>query len=151
MPGCIGPARQTVRKKLDKLYQERRSLLRDMFKNIPYVSLTTDLWLNSCRNYFLVITAHYLDTNCKPESAVISFRRFRGRHFADRLKTCIMNEIKKLNIETKITSITTDNGSDIKAATSTYQFGTHYSCDAHNINRVVSTGLGLWKIPKPKR
>ena len=71
MPGYIGAARQTVRKKLDKLYQERRTLLRDMFKNIPYVSLTTDLWLNSCRNYFLVITVHYLDTNCKPESRFV--------------------------------------------------------------------------------
>jgi hypothetical protein len=150
MPGYVGPSRQTVRKKLDKLYQNRRSMLRDMFKNIPYISLTTDLWLNSRRHYYLVITAHYF-VNCKSESTVISFRRFSGRHLSSRLKSFIMNGLKKLNIETKIISITTDNGSDIKAATTSYEFGTHYSCDAHNINRLISTGLGLWKIPKSKR
>jgi hypothetical protein len=150
MPGYVGPSRQTVRKKLDKLYQNRRSMLRDMFKNIPYISLTTDLWLNSRRHYYLVITAHYF-VNCKSESTVISFRRFSGRHLSSRLKSFIIKELKKLNIETKIISITTDNGSDIKAATTSYEFGTHYSCDAHNINRLISTGLGLWKIPKSKR
>jgi hypothetical protein len=143
MPGYVGPSRQTVRKKLDKLYHERRSMLRDMFKDIPYISLTTDLWLNPRRNYYLV--------DCKSESSVISFRRFSGRHLSNRLKSFIIKELKKLNIETKIISITTDSGSDIKAATSASEFGTRYSCDAHNINRLISTGLGLWKIPKSKK
>ncbi|CAF3331156.1 unnamed protein product [Rotaria sp. Silwood2] len=149
-PGYRGPTRQTVRKHLDKKYQERRSLLKNKLKDVPHISLTTDLWVNSRRHHFLVITAHYVDEHHQHISEIISFRRFRGRHLSARLKLFIINEIKKLNIESKIISITTDSGSDIKAATSSYEFGLRFSCDAHNINRTISTGLGLWNISTSK-
>ncbi len=151
-PGYRGPSRQTVRKRLDKMYQERRSSLKEKFKKIPFVSLTTDLWMNSRRHHFLVLTAHYHDEHYQQFSDVISFRCFRGRHLSVRLKWFILNEIRKLGIESKIFSITTDNGSDIKSATSSpYEFGIRFSCDAHNINRTISTALGLWKRSTSKR
>ena len=144
-PGYYGPSRQTVRKRLDKMYKERRSTLKENFKKIPFISLTTDMWMNSRRHHFLVITAHYHDEHFQQFSDVISFRCFRGRHFSVRLRRFLLNEIKKMGIESKIISITTDNGSDIKSATSSYEFGIRFSCDAHNINRTVSTALSLWK------
>lgn len=150
-PGYRGPTRQTVRKRLDKMYQEKRSLLKETFKTIDCLSLTTDLWMNSRRNYFVVLTAHYLDKDYHHVSSVISFRRFCGRHLSTRLKSFLLNEIRKLNIESKIISITTDDGSDIKSATSSYEFGIRFSCDAHNINRTISNGLSLWKDPTSKR
>ncbi|CAF4960902.1 unnamed protein product, partial [Rotaria sp. Silwood1] len=107
-----------------------------------------DLWLNSRRTHFLTITPHYYDEHMKHSSTVICFRRFRGRHFAYRLNSFIIKEIQKLNIQSKIVAVTTDSGADIKAATSTNQFGTWYSCDAHNINLMVSSSLCLWKKPK---
>ena len=84
----------------------------------------------------------------KHSSIVISFRRFRGRHLTYRLNSFIIKEIQKLNIQTKIVAVTSDSGSDIKAATSTNQLGTWYSCDAHNINLIVSSSLCLWKNSK---
>ena len=150
-PGYRGPSRQTVRKHLDKMYQERRFSLKEQFKTIPFISLTTDLWMNPRRHHFLVITAHYYDEHYQTFSNVISFRCFRGRHLSARLKKFILNEIKKLDIESKIFSITTDNGSDIKSATSSPEFGIRFSCDAHNINRTISTGLDLWKKTASKR
>ncbi|CAF0817450.1 unnamed protein product [Rotaria sordida] len=144
-PGYHGPSRQTVRKNLDKMYQERRCSLKEKFKTVPFISLTTDLWMNSRRHHFLVITAHYYNEHYETFSDVISFRSFRGRHLSARLKKFIFHEIKKLEIESKIFSITTDNGSDIKSATSSQEFGIRFSCDAHNINRTISTGLDLWK------
>lgn len=151
IPGYYGPSRKTVRKHLDKLYRERRAELIETFKKIEHIALTTDLWVNSRRSHFLAITAHYYDEQMRYSSIVISFRRFQGRHLAVRLKAFIAREIEKLNIMNRIVSITSDNGSDIKAATSTYRFGTRYSCAAHNLNLTISTGLGLWKKQKPKR
>ncbi len=144
-PGYKGPSRQTVRKRLDKMYQERRSALKEKFNKVPFISLTTDIWLNSRRHHFLVITAHYHDEHYQQFSEIISFRCFRGRHLSARLRQFILNELKKLDIQGKIFSITTDNGSDIKSATSSHEFGIRFSCDAHNINRTVSCGLDLWK------
>ncbi|CAF3770512.1 unnamed protein product, partial [Rotaria sp. Silwood1] len=150
-PGYCGPSRQTVRKHLDKMYQERRSPLREKFKTVPFISLTTDLWMNSRRHHFLVIIAHYYNEHYETFSDVISFRSFRGRHLSARLKKLIIRKIKKLEIETKIFSITTDNGSDIKSITSSQEFGIRSSCNAHNINRTISTGLDLWKKTTSKR
>ena len=133
---------------MDKLYQQYRSSLRDTLKSISFIALTADLWLNSHRTYFLCITAHYYDENMKYSSAVISFRRFRGCHLAKHLNAFIMKEIEKLDITSKILSITTDNSSDIKAAVSTHELGTWFSFDAHTINLTVSRGLGLWKPSK---
>ena len=67
-------------------------------------------------------------------SIVTSFSRFRELHLSKRLNAFIAREIEKLDIEVKVISITTDNDSDIKAATSLNQFGTRFSWDAHNIN-----------------
>ena len=144
-PGYRGPTRQTVRKRLDTMYRERKSSLKEKFQTIPFVSLTTDLWMSPQRHHFLAITAHYHDENYRMFSNVISFRSFRGRHLSPQLKKFIINEIRKLNIESKIFSVTTDNGSDIKSATSSDEFGIRFSCDAHNINRLISTGFDLWK------
>ena len=102
--------------------------------------------MNSRRNHSIVITAHYLDEHHQHLSDIISFRCFHDRHLSSRLKPFILNEIRKLNIQSKIVSITTNNGSDIRAATSGYEFDVRFSCDAHNINQTISTGLGLWKI-----
>ena len=107
--------------------------------------------MNSRRNNFIVITAHYLDEHHQHLSDIISFRCFHGRHLSSRLKPFILNEIRKLNIQSKIVSITTDNGSDVRAATSGYEFGARFSCDAHNINQTISTGLSLWKISTSKK
>ena len=147
IPGYRWPSRKTVRRHLDKLYQQHRSSIREIFKTIPFIALTLDLWMNSRRIHFLVITAHYYNKQMQYSSLVISFRRFRGRHLSKRLNAFIAREIEKLDIEVKVISITTDNGSDIKAATSLNQFGTHFSCDAHNINLTISCGLSLWKNP----
>ncbi|CAF4058397.1 unnamed protein product, partial [Rotaria sordida] len=151
IPGYHGPSRKTVRKHLDKLYQQHRTSLRESMKKIPFIALTIDLWLNLRRTHFLTITAHYFDALMEHSSKVICFRRFRGRHLAYRLNSFVIKEIEKLNIQSKIVAVTTDSGSDIKAAMSTKQFGTWYSCDAHNINLMVSSSLCLWKIPKQKK
>ncbi|CAF1539690.1 unnamed protein product [Adineta ricciae] len=149
-PGYRGPTRQTVRKRLDTVYRERKTSLKEKFQTIPFICLTTDLWMSPRRHHFLSITAHYHDENYRMFSNVISFRSFRGRHLAPRLKKFIINEIRKLNIESKIFSITTDNGSDIKSATSSDEFGIRFSCDAHNINRLISTGFDLWRKTSKK-
>lgn len=151
LPGYHGPTRKTVKNHLRQLYKQHRSSLRDQFEKIEHLSLTLDLWRNSRRTYFLVITAHYYDDAMEYKSVIISFRRFPGRHLGKRLESFIMKEIKKLNIGSKLTSVTTDSGSDVKAATSNNRFGTRFPCMAHDINLTISTGLALWKLPKSSR
>ncbi|CAF3061795.1 unnamed protein product [Rotaria socialis] len=75
-----------------------------------------DIWKSIRQDHFLCLSAHYYDDHYEANSHVISFRRFLGTHYSDRIEQFISHEIEKLNIEAKIRSITTDNGADIRLA-----------------------------------
>lgn len=97
------------------------------------------------------LTGHYLDDHHQSKTFMLAFRRFLGSHAKERLHRFILNEFKKLNIESKIRSITTDNGPDIRAATSNMDVGSRLSCVVHLLNLTVKNGLWLHKIPKNKK
>ena len=118
-----------------------------IFKTVVFIALTLDLWMDSWRTHFLVITAHHYNKQMQYSSIIISFRRFRGRHLSKRLNAFIPREIERLDIEVKVSSITTDSGSDMKAAMSLNQFRTRFLCDAHNVNLTIAYNLSLWKNP----
>ena len=104
-----GPHRSTVRRNLQVLYRSYRNQLKKKFESISDIALTTDTWTNTRRTHFLCITAHFFD-DYEYKSIVISFRRFVGRTLAYRIRIFIRKELQKLNISSKIRSITTDNG-----------------------------------------
>jgi hypothetical protein len=55
-------------------------------------------------------------------------------------------ELDKLGILSKVRSITTDNEAAVKSACSgLVEKCTWISCQAHNINLVIKSGLKLWK------
>ncbi|CAM4979691.1 unnamed protein product [Rotaria socialis] len=115
-PGYRDPDRKTVVKRLKSMYKERRSTIRNNLSSISDISLSVDIWKSIRQDHFLCLSAHYYDDHYDANSHVISFRRFLGTHYSDRIEQFISHEIEKLNIEAKIRSITTDNGADIRLA-----------------------------------
>jgi hypothetical protein len=78
-------------------------------------------------------------------SLTIGFRQFIGSHFAKRIQKYILHEIRSLQINDKIVSITTDNASNVVCATSNVNdFGTRILCLAHVIGLIVHSGIKLW-------
>ena len=104
-----GPRRSTIRRHLQVLYRLHRKELKRRFESVDDIALTTDTWSNNRRSHFVCITAHFYD-DFEYRSIIISFRRFIGRTLAFRMRFFIRNELLKLNISSKIRSITTDNG-----------------------------------------
>lgn len=144
-PGYSGPHRKTVRKKLSRLYHQRRTLMKQQLRDVPYVSFTTDVWKNKRRQYFICLTCHFLTNTYVNESFVMAFRRVQGKHSAIKFRAFIRNEIRKMELHQKISSITTDNAPDITVATSDVpEFGVRISCTAHNINLVLQRSLCLF-------
>lgn len=151
-PGYKGPHRKTVRKRLEKLYWKRRQTIRKILSNVSSVSLTADLWKSPSRVSFLCLTCHYLNDSLENKSMVISFRRFNGEHSGMKIRSFIIRELKKLDIQYKVRSITTDSGSNIKSATSgDEEFGLRITCAAHNINLIVRKSLWLFDRNKSMR
>jgi hypothetical protein len=110
------------------------------------------MWQSVRRTHFICLSTHYYDDNFKSHSTIISFRRFIGKHSGDRVKNFIINELEKLDIQSKICALTTDNGSDIKLASQDKSlFGIRISCLLHIFNLVVQKGLWLFDLPSKKK
>ncbi|CAM4794435.1 unnamed protein product [Rotaria magnacalcarata] len=149
VPNYRGPNRRTVVKRLKSMYKARRSTICNDLALISDISLSADIWKSIRHDHFICLSAHYYDNHYHLNSRVIAFRHFIGPHYSDRIEKFITNEVEKLNLENKIRSLTTDNGSDIRLASmNKLKFGTRISCLIHVLNLVVQNGLWLFKIPK---
>ena len=145
VPGSNQPGRHHVMRNLKIKYTERYSSLQKLLSFPEAISLTCDLWQNRNACHFLTITAHFFDPNYDYVSVVVSFRRFKGQHLSSKIKCFIIKELEKLNIDTKVVSITTDSGSGIKKETSRDDFGFRVGCLAHKLNIVVKKVFNFWQ------
>ncbi|XP_065660377.1 uncharacterized protein LOC136084179 [Hydra vulgaris] len=74
-----------------------------------------------------------------PIKSLFSFVSDANKYFC---MMCPENEINKLEIESKIISITTDNAEDIKKAMGSIAL--RLSCICHNLNHFLNHGTKLW-------
>ncbi|CAF3102323.1 unnamed protein product [Rotaria sp. Silwood2] len=152
LPGYVGPHANTVRQTMKHLYANKLLKLREDLKQIPYVSLTTDLWRRPRKHHYLCVTIHYVDTNYLNVSKVLSFRRFHGRHFGQRIRNHLIRVVNNFQLESKIVAIVSDNGSDMHFATQYPEmFGVRLHCLTHALNLTVANGLQLWKKKDKKQ
>jgi len=152
VPGYRGPTRQTVVKRLKHMYKKHRSTVRHHFSTISDISLSADVCQSNRRYHFIRLSAHYYDDQYLLNSTVIAFRRFPGKHSSNRIEHFVINEIEKLNLQTKIRSLTTNNGYDIPSASQNKSIiGIRISCLIHMLNLIIRNGLWLFNTPKGKR
>ena len=137
--------RRTIAKKFKRDYKRFRKMLKKNFRYIKFFALTSDFWENRPHEHFLGLTIHFFDRKFKYYSALIAFKKFKGRKFAHRIKPFILKILRKLEIENKIVAIVTDNGADIKKATIT-DFGERISCATHNLNLTAHTVVTFKKV-----
>jgi len=144
-PGYTGPNRDTVRIHLTKFFLKVHERLKNYFKSITKISLTCDLWKATTLSHYLTLTGHWFDKSFGYRSTVLAFRIIRERHVEQNLRTIIDFELANMGIDkSKIASITTDNGADIKKAAKIGGYGNAISCLLHVFNLIVQNGLGLW-------
>lgn len=146
VPGYYGPSSRTVKRNLAMLYVKKRQKVKDELTNINSVSITTDIWKSARNRCFLCVTVHYTSAiTFESCGKFLSFRHFRGRHFGCRIRSHLTRVLKQFNLVGKVVSTTTDNGSDLKSATSLSRiFGVRFHCIAHALNLVVHKSLHLW-------
>jgi hypothetical protein len=134
LPGYKPPDRHTITIRLAKKYKNYRNQLAEYLKLIKHLALTTDMYKNKHLVYFLGLTLHFFDDDFNFVSLIIGFRKFSGRHQADRLSKFIQDELNKLKISNQIVATTADNAADIVKALKNELFGVRFSCFCHNLN-----------------
>ncbi|KAJ9560909.1 hypothetical protein OSB04_006069 [Centaurea solstitialis] len=97
---------------VSKFMSLKRKKLKDLFKKVERISLTTDLWKSKPQKIeYMVITAHFVDLDWKLQKRVINFVHLppprTGANIADGILTCL----REWEIEDKVFTISVDNAS----------------------------------------
>ena len=116
------------------------------------VALTTDIWTSSHNHTsYLGITMHYIDNNWDLKKCILDFIPIEGSHSSRLILDKIINLLQEFNLNNRIISLTTDNGSNMLACGRdlaneleicfcNLSFS-HKRCAAHIINLAVKAGM----------
>ncbi|KAH9668696.1 BED-type domain-containing protein [Citrus sinensis] len=157
IPQFVMPSRRTIGKDVMELVLEEKAMLKSLIcNNKQRVSLTTDLWTSVQNMSYMVITAHFIDSDWCLNRRIISFSAIedhRGKLIGKKIVACLQD----WGIE-RLFAITVDNATanDIAVGYVTMQLLSwrnddalvlagqymHVRCCAHILNLIVISRLG---------
>ena len=142
----IDPEYEIVsRKRLDlqllpeRYHAERGKLLQEM-EAVEYVSISTDFWTSRQAEGYMTLTAHFVNTQWKLCSRVLSTTLVEGSYTAENLASVMRHVFQTWGISKKVTTVTTDNTANVSAAVELLQV-THQACFAHTLNLAVKEAI----------
>jgi len=156
------PCKKTFTEKIiPGIFEEASTKLKNILLNVDWLSLTTDLWTSINSESYITLTCHFLYEN-ELKSCVLDTSVMMGQHTAKDIayhievkiifyitltKTILIQIVVFQTIldqwtitKNKIVCITTDNGSDVKAACTILQIR-NLPCYAHTLNLVVKDAI----------
>ncbi|KAM4597871.1 uncharacterized protein zbedx [Polymixia lowei] len=109
--GRISLDRLTLFTKVDLVFSNMREELMAKLNNVQYVCTTADIWTANNRSFF-GMTCHWIDTDSlERKSAALGFAQLQGRNTYDTIAGRIHDIHVAYNIESKVQTTVTDNGS----------------------------------------
>ena len=102
-----------------------------------------DLWTDRKLNSYMCLTGHFIDSNKKLNSTVLSFTSFSERHTGEQIAYTIKKQLKRLQVYEKTHTITADGAANVcKAFKIIHPKRIH--CMGHKLHLVVCNALCLW-------
>uniref|UniRef100_A0A8C7XJ65 BED-type domain-containing protein n=1 Tax=Oryzias sinensis TaxID=183150 RepID=A0A8C7XJ65_9TELE len=103
--------RVTLFTKVDQSFSRMREELMSKLSSIQYVCTTADIWTANSRSFF-GMTCHWIDAeSLERKSAALGFARLQGRITYDTIAGRIHDIHVTYNLESKVQTTVTDNGS----------------------------------------
>lgn len=125
---------------LPKYYNDAASSLKLILSQVKHVALTTDIWTSDSNTAYITVTCHFIyDDKC--EARVLATKEMFGSHTAENI-AMELNEISiKWNISTKIVTVVSDNGANIKKAVNDCFQKHHHPCIAHTLHLSITEAI----------
>ncbi|KAG8364709.1 hypothetical protein BUALT_Bualt18G0026800 [Buddleja alternifolia] len=154
-PEWMPISRTTIRNQCVRIYESEKKKLKNEFKYVNKMSITTDCWKSKNKKIeYLVITGHWIDQNWRLQKRVLNFVEVppprRGVDIANVIWRCL----EDWGIEGKIHTVSVDNASANDSAIENLKVfirskkkllcdGSlfHVRCCAHILNLVAQDGL----------
>ena len=104
---------------IPSLYDESIVIIKDILKQIKYLSMTTDAWSSLSKQSYITVTAHLIDDHLKLHHFVLDTSEIKVRHTSENLLAHVRNVINKFNLEDNVNDVTINynstNNDDIHA------------------------------------
>lgn len=127
--------------KVDQAFSRMREELVAKLRGVQYVCTTADVWTANGRSFF-GMTCHWIDTeSLERKSAALGFTRLQGRITHDTIAGRIHDVHVAYNIESKVQTTVTDNGSPFVSVFKEFALDTTDSDDDIGFYENVSTVL----------
>jgi hypothetical protein len=140
-PAFTMPDSKGIKAVIHIAYNFTFKALVDLLQPITSVSLTLDLWTARSHHGFLGITCSYLDEKYELHEIALTLSYLRYPHTADNIQDAIEEVLNNWNLRSKVHSITTDNGSNVKKCIKNMEKIEWHPCASHTLQLVIGKGL----------
>lgn len=148
-PAYHPPTRQHISNTLiPTLYEKTLNKMRNIdLKNIPSLSLTTDLWTSASQDAYIAVMAHYINEEFESCNLLLECAPLPSPHAGKHVAEEITRLMTELQIDKRqILIVTTDNAPSMKNAVRDYLELKHFGCFAHTLNLILENALDLAPI-----
>lgn len=102
--------RGTLKGDYHTTYEIEKKKLKEEFKSVQKINITTDMWTSSCQKFgYMVSTGHWIDVDWKLNSRVLNFCNVPPPHSRYVIVDSLYKSLVDWGIEDKIGTITVDN------------------------------------------
>jgi hypothetical protein len=135
------PDSKSIKAMINLAYNHTFEAIINLLHPITFVYLTLDLWTARSNNGYLGITCSFLDQQYNLKEIALTISHVRYPHTAENINDAIEEILEKWDLRSKVYSITTDNGSNIKKCVKNMEGIEWHPCASHTLQLVIGKGL----------
>lgn len=135
------PDSKSVKAIIHHAYNHTFKAISNLLEPVTSVHLTLDLWTAWSNYGYLGITCSFLDQKYNLNEITLTISHIRYPHNAENIRDAIEEILDEWNLRSKVFSITTDNGSNIKKCVKEMVGVKWHPCAAHTLQLVIGKGL----------
>lgn len=135
------PDSKSIKAMINLAYNHTFEAMINLLHPITSVYLTLDLWTARSNNGYLGITCSFLDQQYNLKEMALTISHVRYPHTAENINDAIEEILEKWDLRSKVYSITTDNGSNVKKCVKNMEGIEWHPCASHTLQLVIGKGL----------
>lgn len=121
-------------KEIPNMFVKLKAEIANSLAEAKRFAFTTDLWTSNTGHPYMSLTVHFITPAWEMKSACLEIAFLPDDHTSGNIKETFENQIKECGIQqSAVVCVTTDNGTNMKAAFRFLLPSNWFSCFGHNL------------------
>ncbi|XP_051529142.1 E3 SUMO-protein ligase ZBED1-like [Myxocyprinus asiaticus] len=134
-------------KEIPNMYLKLKSDIANTMAEAKHFAFTTDLWTSNTGHPYMSLTVHFITPAWEMKAACLETAFLPDDHTSENIKETFENLIKEWGIQqSAVECVTTDNGTNMKAAFKSLLPSNWLSCFGHNLNLALGKALKIDQV-----